>query len=144
MLGLKIKHFLETAWLWIKNNLLLLVVLFGVLYMFIAVKRRNKTELDLWEKFKNQLESNNKSMDELKKIQNEQFETQQQINKKYAEIIQELEFKHSEQLKLLTSKKEKELKEIIAVNKDNPELMAVAVNKLFGIKIYEASNSNSN
>lgn len=142
----KIWNWLKIAGTWLRGNWFLALLLVGIVYTLVLAKNKAVLYDQLMRELRNQQAQNRKDLEELRKIQQDQIQKQQEIDRKYQEVVAKIEQDYRNQLRILTADKEKELRAIIARNNDDPNFMATEINNLFGIPLYivppPSSNSN--
>lgn len=138
----KVWNGLKVAGTWLKGNWVLLLLLAGMVYTLLLAKNKSALYDQLMKEFRGQQEQNRKDLEELRKIQQDQIQKQQEIDRKYHEVVAKIEKDYQDQLRALTADKEKELRVIIARNNDDPGAMATEINSLFGIPLYTVTPSN--
>jgi uncharacterized protein YlxW (UPF0749 family) len=139
---MKVFSWFKVVWTWIKGHWGLLVA-FLVMVM-AAVVAKNKTQVveRLLKELREQQTQNTKDLDQLRQVQKEQIDKQQEINRKYNEVMDTIQRDYQEQLRTLDIQKEIDLRHIISTNKDDPAAMARDINVLFGIPIYPTAERN--
>lgn len=138
----KVWNWIQQAGAWLKGNWTLLLLLVGMVYTLILTKNKSSLYDQLMREFRDQQERNRKDLEELRKIQQDQIQKQQEIDRKYQEVVAKIERDYQDQLRALTAQKERELREIISRNRDDPSAMATEINGLFGIPLYTTAPPN--
>jgi gas vesicle protein len=133
-------HFLQVVYTWIKGNWLLLLLLLGFIYAVFFARQKENSYNNLLKAFQDQMAQNQKELDDLRKIQEDQIKAQQEIETKYREVLDKIEKDYQDKLQQLDKEKEQEIKDIIAKNRDNPDAMAKELNTLLGIPLYPTSS----
>lgn len=133
---IKVGNAFKVAFAWLKGNFTLVLLVFFMIYSFIAVKKRDRLYKQLMDEYQKQREQNRQQIEELRKIQQEQIAKQQEIDKKYREVVASIEQNYRDQLQSLTRAKEQEMRQIIERTHDDPVAMAQEINSLFGLPVY--------
>lgn len=131
---------MKVAGTWIKGNFILILLLVGLIYAFLFVKRKTDLYNQLLKEFRDQQTQNKQQLEDMRKVQQEQIQKQQEIDKKYHEVLEKIEKDYQGKLAALTTDKEKELRRVIEKNQDDPGAMATEINSLFGIPLYNLPN----
>lgn len=105
-----------------------------VLSVILFVGQQNKVK-NLLGLLQAQSEENRKTIEELRKIKEEEEVKRQQIETKYQETIKEIEKTHREAIANLDRQKKEEIKKLIEQFQDDPDRMAESIHNLLGIPI---------
>jgi F0F1-type ATP synthase membrane subunit b/b' len=105
-----------------------------IVYFFLFFGQRNKVK-NFLNILQSQLEENKKTIEELKKIREEEEQKRKQIEEKYQQTIKEIERTHREAIANLDRQKKEEIKKIIEELQDDPNKMAESIHNLLGIPI---------
>ncbi len=132
----KIGNAFKVAFMWLKGNFTLVLLVFFMIYSLIAVRKRDGMYKQLMDEYRKQREQNRQQIEELRKIQQEQIAKQQEIDKKYREVVASIEQNYRDQLQNLTRAKEQEMRQIIERTHDDPAAMAQEINFLFGLPVF--------
>lgn len=105
-----------------------------VLSVILFVDQQNKVK-NLLNLLQVQSEENRRTIEELRKIKEEEEVKRQQIETKYQETIKEIEKTHREAIANLDRQKKEEIKKLIEQFQDDPDRMAESIHNLLGIPI---------
>jgi uncharacterized membrane protein YhiD involved in acid resistance len=105
-----------------------------VLSVILFVGQQNKVK-NLLNLLQTQSEENRRTIEELRKIKEEEEAKRRQIETKYQETIKEIEKTHREAIANLDKQKKEEIKKLIEQFQDDPNKMAESIHNLLGIPI---------
>lgn len=133
---LKVGHFFQVVWTWIKGNWMVILLGAGLLFAIISAKGKADSYNNLMKEFQDQLTRNHAELDQLRALQQSQIAQQQAINQHYNEVIDKIQHDYQSAVATLDANRRKELQNVIANTHDDPDEMARQVNALFGLPIY--------
>ena len=132
MTWLLVKHSIQKAWIWARNNWKFLALLLYTILLYLLFSKNAKNALETLmvarEQHKAELEAVNEVHSEEKKKREENL-------KKYQETVKIIEEKYKEESEKLTTAKKKRVKEIIDNHGDKPEELAELLKETFGFEI---------
>lgn len=130
MSWLAFKTIVKKSWIVLKNYWYVPAILVYTLLMWIFFRKDNTKLLEMFDiadkNYKKEIEILNKTHEEEVKKKNE-------LIAEHLALIAEIEEQHSVKLEDLEGSKRKELDKIIRENKENPEVLAEEMSKLFGV-----------
>lgn len=141
---IKLKSFLKTIWIFLKDNVFgILFAAFGLFAFFFA---KNKQDLlsQIIENQKKLSDKHKEELEEIQKVKNEEIEKRVEIERHYQNVLSEIDKNQQISIDKLSKEKEKEVKKIITENVDDPNKMAERINSMFGFSIYNPSNEDQN
>ena len=134
MTWLLVKHSVQKAWIWAKNNwkIMALFVYTILLYALFSKNTENAKKIlgEARKAHKAEIDTLNKSHTELVKRRTEN-------QKKYLEIMKRLEEETLKKSETITTEKKKRVKQIVEEAGDDPKKLAELVQNTFGFEVVD-------
>ena len=134
MTWLLVKHSVQKAWIWAKNNwkIMTLFVYTILLYALFSKNTENAKKIlsEARKAHKAEIDTLNKSHTELVKRRTEN-------QKKYLEIMKRLEEETLKKSETITTEKKKRVKQIVDEAGDDPKKLAELVKNTFGFEVVD-------
>lgn len=141
----------KTLWLLEKIKKYWYLLLFAITAGYALVFAKNKDQIieDMMKSRDEMLAAHNTRIQEIQAGIEAERLRRQEIEKSYNELLKTIEANKESRAKEILEENKVELRKIVERNRNNPEEMAAAVNRLFGITIVEqpatppAENNNT-
>jgi len=130
---LTIKTFLKKAWVWLKHNWKVPLVILYTLILWLFFRRKDAAYQVLEERNK----SYKKQIDAINEIHNEEIDKRNKILEKYNNILKELEEKYRKDNLELDKNKRKEIKKIVDEYNEKPDELAKLLAERYGLEYVE-------
>lgn len=126
----------KLAFAWLKKNALVIVLATGILGLMIyqMVTRANSEKAV--KSLMDQLDKARQDYEKANQLHREEILRREQIEEHYRTVIDDLTKKYGESVARLNQNKETRVRQIIAENKDDPNLMAQRLNSTLGFTLY--------
>ena len=120
---------------WLKDNWPLALLGVAILFLFARGCERSTAYDELFKKYKEQSKSQQTRIEDLQKIQSEEYEKLDKQIKSYIKEVERIEKEYKEELEKISSSQNKRRKKIIENHDDDPDSLTEAVYNTFGIPI---------
>lgn len=130
---LTIKTFFQKAWVWLKHNWKVPLVLVYTLILWLLFRRKDAAFQVLEERNK----SYKKQIDAINEIHSEEIDKRNKILEKYNNILKELEEKYRKNNLELDKNKRKEIKKIVDEYNEKPDELAKLLAERYGLEYVE-------
>jgi flagellar biosynthesis/type III secretory pathway M-ring protein FliF/YscJ len=130
---LTIKTFFKKAWVWLKHNWKVPLIVLYTIVLWLFFRRRDKAR----EVLEVRAESYEAQIEVINKAHTEEIKKRDQVLKQYVDIISQLEKEYAEKKKDLDKKKKKEVKELVEKYYNKPDDLAREIAEKFGLEYIE-------
>lgn len=130
---LAIKTSLKKAWVWLKHNWKVPLVIVYTLVLWLLFRRKDAAYKILEERNN----SYKKQIAAINEIHSEEIEKRNKILEKYNIILKDLEEKYNKDNKELDEKKKKEIKKLVEEYNEKPDELAKLLAERYGLKYVE-------
>lgn len=130
---LTIKTFFKKAWVWLKHNWKVPLIVLYTIVLWLFFRRRDKAR----EVLEARAESYESQIEVINKAHTEEIKKRDQVLKQYVDIISQLEKEYAEKKKDLDKKKKKEVKELVEKYYNKPDDLAREIAEKFGLEYIE-------
>ena len=129
---LAIKSFFKKAWVWLKHNWKVPLIILYTLALWLLFRRKDAAFLVLEERNK----SYKAQIDVINQSHKEELEKRNKVIEKYNDLVSQLEDQYAADNKELDEAKKKEIKDIVEKHHDNPNALAQMLAEKYGL-VYE-------
>lgn len=133
-------------WLWEKIKKYWLLFLFSIAAAFTLAFAKNKEQLieDMMRERDAMLASHNARIEDIQAGIEAERKRREEIEKSYSELVKSIEDAKNVRAQEILAANKEQIKQLIERNRHDPEAMAVAVNRLFGITIVDTPVATEN
>ena len=129
---LAIKSFFKKAWVWLKHNWKVPLIILYTLALWLLFRRKDAAFLVLEERNK----SYKAQIDVINQSHKEELEKRNKVIEKYNDLVSQLEDQYAADNKELDEAKKKEIKDIVEKHHDDPNALARMLAEKYGL-VYE-------
>ena len=129
---LAIKSFFKKAWVWLKHNWKVPLIILYTLALWLLFRRKDAAFLVLEERNK----SYKAQIDVINQSHKEELEKRNKVIEKYNDLVSQLEDQYAADNKELDEAKKKEIKDIVEKHHDDPNALARMPAEKYGL-VYE-------
>ena len=129
---LAIKSFFKKAWVWLKHNWKVPLIILYTLALWLLFRRKDAAFLVLEERNK----SYKAQIDVINQNHKEELEKRNKVIEKYNDLVSQLEDQYAADNKELDEAKKKEIKDIVEKHHDDPNALARMLAEKYGL-VYE-------
>ena len=130
---LAIKSFFKKAWVWLKHNWKVPLIILYTLALWLLFRRKDAAFLVLEERNK----SYKAQIDVINQSHKEELEKRNKVIEKYNDLVSQLEDQYAADNKELDEAKKKEIKDIVEKHHDNPNALAQMLAEKYGLVYVE-------
>jgi len=130
---LAIKSFFKKAWVWLKHNWKVPLIILYTLALWLLFRRKDAAFLVLEERNK----SYKAQIDVINQNHKEELEKRNKVIEKYNDLVSQLEDQYAADNKELDEAKKKEIKDIVEKHHDNPNALAQMLAEKYGLVYVE-------
>lgn len=129
----------KLSWLWEKVKKYWYLLVFAVVATYALVFAKNKESVieNMMRERDAMLASHNTRIQEIQAGIEAERKRREEIEKSYNDLVSTIQSNKENRAKEILAANESEIKRLIERNRNNPEEMAMAINRLFGITIIE-------
>ena len=122
--------FWKKAWAWLKNYWYIPAVLVYTLVLWFVFRKKNDKIIQMFEISK---ENYKKEIDIINSAHSSEMAQKEEIIKDYQDALKKLQEEHSIKIENLSKEEEEEVQELIQKHKENPDVLAEEMKRLFGV-----------
>jgi len=130
---LAIKSFFKKAWVWLKHNWKVPLIILYTLALWLLFRRKDAAFLVLEERNK----SYKAQIDVINQSHEEELEKRNKVIEKYNDLVSQLEDQYAVDNKELDEAKKKEIKDIVEKHHDDPNALAQMLAEKYGLVYVE-------
>ena len=130
---LAIKTFFKKAWVWLKHNWKVPLIILYTLVLWLLFRRKDAAFLVLEERNK----SYQKQIEVINQNHKEELEKRNRVIEKYNDLVSQLEDQYAADNKELDEAKKKEIKDIVEKHHDDPDALARMLAEKYGLNYVE-------
>jgi len=129
----KFKKLLSSFWKWIKNNWLVIVLLFGVGFLAWSFRSNDQAYKNLFKSYTQQSADNRQQIEDLRAVQEQERADQERIMRNYLDELHRIEQEYKTELTKIETQRATTQDNIISNYNSNPTTLTSAVTNTFGI-----------
>jgi len=130
---LKTKTFFKKAWVWLKHNWKVPLVILYTLALWFLFRKKDAAYQVLEERNN----SYKKQIDAINEIHNEEIEKRNKILENYNDILKDLEKQYEKDNLELDKNKKKEIKKLVEEYNEKPDELAKLLAEKYGLEYVE-------
>ena len=130
---LAIKTFFKKAWVWLKHNWKVPLIILYTLVLWLFFRRKDAAYLVLEERSK----SYQAQIEVINQNHKEELEKRNKVIEKYTVLISQLENQYAADNKELDAAKKKEIKDIVEKHYNDPDALARMLAEKYGLTYVE-------
>ena len=120
---------------WFKSNWMLVLLLLAIVFLFARGCEQSSTYEDLFDQYLEQGKLQQEQLNDLRKIQNEEYEKLNEQIKNYVIEVERIEKEYKEEIEKISISQENRRTKIIRDHSENPETLTESLYQTFGIPI---------